>query len=262
MEKKAKVYGLDGEEIDLLDLPEIFYLNPRKDLVSRAVISLEMKEKQQQGRDRMAGRRNTATSWGSGFGVARAPRRKGSGYPSARNAAFVPGVVGGRLTHPPRVKKVLIKKINRKERRLAFISAVSATGQRELVSTRGHLTDKILSFPLIVDDKIQTIKKTSKILEVLKNLGIINDIVRVKTGKKIRSGKGKRRGRRFKKKRSVLIVITENLGIYKAARNIAGVSIVSIDKLNCRDLAPGSQLGGLTLWTQSAFNELNKIGVI
>ncbi len=260
MEGKAIIYGLDGKEKETIDLPVIFSQKPRKDLVSRAINSLELAEKQPQGRNPMAGMRNTASSWGSGFGVARAPRRKGSGYPSARNAAFVPGVKGGRVTHPPRPEKVLIKKINNKEKKLALISAVSATGKKEWVASRGHEVDNIPSLPLIIDDKIQTIKKTSEVLEIFGKLGLMKDIERAKYGKTIRAGKGKRRGRRYKKKKSVLIVIKENFGLYKAARNIPGVDVVSIDNLNCKDLAPGSQAGRLTLWVQTAFNNLSNLG--
>lgn len=256
MESKAIIYGLDGKEVDKIEIPQIFTHKPRKDLISRVVVALESGEKQPQGRDPKAGQRNTAYSWGSGFGVARAPRRKGSGYPSARNAAFVPGVTGGRVTHPPRVDKYLLKKVNSNEKKQAITGAISATGKRELVGSRGHLIDDVPSFPLIIEDKLQTLKKTAEIVEVFENLGLIKDVNRAKFGRKIRAGKGKRRGRKFKRKKSVLIVINENLGIYQAARNIPGVDIINIKKLNCKDLAPGSKIGRLTLWVKSAINEL------
>jgi large subunit ribosomal protein L4e len=260
MTTQVSLYGINGKEIKKKTLPDVFSQSPRKDLISRAVISIETKEKQAQGREPIAGQRTTANSWGSGFGVARAPRRKGSGFPTARNAAFVPGVVGGRLPHPPRAEKKIHKNINRKERKKALLSAISASGKKDWVEARGHIVEDIPSFPLVIDNEFQGIKNTSDVLEVFENLGLLKDISRAKFGKKIRAGKGKRRGRKYKRRKSVLIVIKDNLGIYKAARNLPGVDIVDISRLNCKNLAPGSKAGRLTLWVESAFDELNKFG--
>lgn len=258
MSEKINVYGLDGSEKESIDLPDFFGMKPRLDLISRAIIAHESNQKQPQGRDLQAGKRTTAYSWGSGFGVARPPRNKGSGYSKARNAAFIPGVVDGRVTHPPRTIKKLSKKINSKERKLALISGAAATGDKNLVKRRGHIIDEIPGFPLIVDDKIQGLKKTSDVIEVLSKLGIEKDIQRVKDGKNIRAGKGKRRGRKYKVPRGLLIVIKEDFGIVKAARNIEGVDVVNIKQLNCYDLSPGGIAGRLTLWAQSSLSTMKE----
>ena len=73
---------------------------------------------------------------------------------------------------------------------------------------------------------------------------------------KIRAGKGKRRGRRYKSGTSVLIVINEDKGLVKAARNIKGVDISTVDNLNAELLAPGTHAGRLTIWTESALEKL------
>ena len=125
--KKINILGLDGKIKDTMDLPAVFSIIPRLDLIARAVISTEAAQKQPQGRDPLAGKRNSAKGWGTGQGTARVPRLQGSGYPNARNAAFAPGVLGGRVAHPPRAEKVTIKRINKKERHLALLSAISAT---------------------------------------------------------------------------------------------------------------------------------------
>ncbi|MBD3352521.1 MAG: 50S ribosomal protein L4 [Candidatus Lokiarchaeota archaeon] len=258
MASKIVVYGLDGKEKETMDLPDFFSIKCRKDLIKRTVNAYELNEKQPQGRDKQAGKRTTAEAWGSGFGVSRAPRNKGSGYPTARNGAFIPGVVGGRVAHPPKVENLTRRKINKKERKLAFLNAVSATSDKELIEKRGHVIEKIKSFPMIVDDKIQTIKKTSEIQKVLRNLGLNEDIIRAKDGKSIRAGKGKWRARKYKNRKSILIVIKEDFGIYKSARNLPGVDVININKLNCRDLAPGGLPGRLTLWIQSTLKEINR----
>ena len=110
----------------------------------------------------------------------------------------------------------------------------------------------------MIDDKIQTVKKTKLIYSILTELGLEDDLIRVKKGKKTRAGKGKRRGRKYKSKKSILIVIKDDFGIIKAARNIPGIDIVKFENLSIANLAPGGLPGRLILWAQSAFNELKK----
>jgi large subunit ribosomal protein L4e len=96
---------------------------------------------------------------------------------------------------------------------------------------------------------------------VLCNIGLRDDLERVKNGRKIRAGKGKRRGRKYKGKKGVLIVVNEDFGIVRAARNIPGVDVTTIENLTVNHLAPGGKASRLILWTQSAFNELNRFKV-
>jgi large subunit ribosomal protein L4e len=259
MAETVSVYGLDGEEKGKVEIPPVFSIEPRFDLIKRTVVSIEAAQKQKKGRDPLAGTRNTAESRGSGLALARVPRMQGSGFPTAHDAAFAPGVVRGRLAHPPTSKKITTKKINKKERRKGLLSAISATGNMEIVKKRGHKVDNLTALPLIIDDKIQTIKKTRNIYDILIQLGLEDELNRAKKGKTIRSGKRKNRGYKYKKRRSLLIVVKEDFGIYKAARNIPGIEIVNIKNLSCNDLAPGTHPGRLTLWTQSAFKELEDL---
>lgn len=264
MAKKSnnvKILGLDGNEKGTVEIPKVFSVKPRFDLIQRAVISSEAAQKQPQGRDPLAGKRNTAESWGTGFAAARVPRLSGSGYPSSRNAAFAPGIVGGRVAHPPRSEKITIKRINKKERKLALLSAISATGNRDIVEKRGHRISEISEFPLVLDDKLQTLKKTNQVIEVLENFGLDVEINRVKEGRKIRAGKGKRRGRKYRRRVGPLIVVKENFGILKAARNISGLEVVNVNNISCLNLAPGTHPGRLVIWTQSALQALNKYEV-
>ena len=258
---QISVLGLDGKEKSKVDLPKVFSIFPRKDLIARAVSSSESAEKQPQGRDPLAGKRNNAESRGTGHAMARVPRIKGSGFPGASNAGFAPGIVGGRLAHPPRSEKRIFKKLNKKEKKIALLNAISATQKREFVERRGHQIQNIDLIPLVIDDKLQTLKKTSQVIEVLNNLGLQMELDRVKNGRTIRAGKGKRRGRKYKTKKGPLIVIKEDFGIYKAARNIAGIDIVNVSDLNCKNLAPGTHPGRLVLWAQSAFKFLEKYEV-
>ncbi|MHA1194485.1 MAG: 50S ribosomal protein L4 [Promethearchaeota archaeon] len=255
---KVSIYSLDGQKKGSMNLPKVFHIRPRLDLIRLASEVSYSKKKQVQGRDKRAGLRTTAEGWGTGHGMSRAPRIKGSGFTTARDVGRVPFAVGGRLAHPPKTEKKIKKKINTKMRRLSIISAISASANINWIKKRGHLIDSIPEIPLVIDDKVQTIKKTSIIYSVLCDLGLKEELKKVKKSKKVRAGKGKRRGRKYKQKKGPLLIIKEDFGIVKAARNIPGIDVVKVEDLNIDILAPGSIPGRLIIWTQSAFNELNK----
>ncbi|MFX1268102.1 MAG: 50S ribosomal protein L4 [Promethearchaeota archaeon] len=256
--EKINVYNLDGNKKTLIDIPKIFTFNPRHDLIKQANVVFFTRKKQIQGRDKRAGLRNTSESWGTGHALSRAPRIKGSGFSTARNVGRVPFAKGGRRTHPIKAEKNIEKKINKKTKKLSIISAISASANTTWIKKRGHIIDEVPEIPLVVDDKIQTIKKANSVYSVLCDLGLKKDLHKIRKSKKIRAGKGKRRGRKYKRKKGILIVIKEDFGIVKAARNIAGIDVVNVENLSINDLAPGGLPGRLILWTQSSFNELNK----
>jgi len=122
--KTVKIFNLEGKQTGKMELPPIFETPLRPDVIKRAVLSIQSHRIQPQGRDPMAGKRTSAESRGTGSGTARIPRSKGG---SARGA-FAPGTVSGRQGHPPMAEKIIVKKIPKKERRLALFSAIAATG--------------------------------------------------------------------------------------------------------------------------------------
>ena len=203
----------------------------------------------------MAGKKTSAESRGTGMAIARVPRVKGGGG----RAAFAPGTVGGRQAHPPRVASKIVKEIPKKERRLALLSAIAATGSKETVASRGHEVEGIPEIPLIVEDSFSALTKTKEVEEALTHLGVLTDIYRVRESISVRAGKGKHRGRKMKKAVGPLIVIAENKGLVKAAGNIPGVDIVTVKNLNTELLAPGTHPGRLTLWTNGAIEQLGKL---
>ncbi len=245
----AKVYDLDGKVAKEIKEPPVFRFEYRPDLIKKAVLALQSHRRQPYGVSRLAGMDSSAENWGPGYGVARVPRIK-----TGRRAAIVPQAVGGRRAHPPKVEKKYYEKINRKEKRMALYSAISATANRDIVLKRGHVFDGDL--PKIVVDEFQEMKKTKDVVEVLKALGIYGDVERAEKGRKIRAGKGKMRGRRYKGKKSLLIVVGEERGILKGARNLPGVDVTKVKDLNVELLAPGTHPGRLTLWTESAVSYL------
>ncbi|MHA1145327.1 MAG: 50S ribosomal protein L4 [Candidatus Helarchaeota archaeon] len=258
MEKKAAVFDLTGKKVKDIALPSIFNTQYRPWVIRRAVIASQANRKQPQGRDPMAGRRTSAESRGPGHGISRVPRVKGTGTSRAGAGAFIPGSVGGRLAFPPKAEKVIKEKINKKERRLAIASAIASTGNLELVKLRGHKMEENVNVPIIVEDELESLTKTKEIKEVLEQLGLEPDLERA-ARKKVRAGKGKMRGRKYKRRRSVLIVTGGNSQAYVAARNIPGVDIKAVTNLSAEDLAPGTHAGRLTVYTESAIKKLENL---
>ncbi len=216
---------------------------------------------QPQGRDPMAGKRTSAESLGTGLGIARMARVKGSQHPKARQAAFIPSAVGGRRTHPPNAEKRIYRQINKKERRLAIRSAIAATSRKSLVASRGHLVEAVPSLPLVVSDDIQEIKTSKEAKSVFTKLGLLPDVLRVKKSLKIRAGKGTMRGRRKRHGVGPLFVVDEERGLKNAVNNFLGLDVVTVDDLSAEILAPGTSVGRLTVWAVSAFKRLDEVFV-
>ncbi len=262
--QSVPVFDLEGEATGTtLDVSSLFIFPFRPDLIKRAVLSSQSKRRVPYGVDPLAGKRTTAESWGTGRGVARVPRVKGSRHQAGGRGAFAPMTVGGRRTHPPESRRRFDEKINRKERLIALRSAIAATANPLLVEARGHHIqgeseeDKVPYFPLIAVDDLESLSRTRDIYNVFYYLGLIYDVIRARRrSKKIRAGKGKVRGRRHQNAKSVLIVVKDDKKIRKAARNFSGVDVSTARNLNTELLAPGTHPGRLTLWSTSAVEEL------
>jgi large subunit ribosomal protein L4e len=251
---EISVYSLEGEIIDKIKLPRVFNTEKRKDLIKRAVLAGITHRIQPYGSSVEAGKRTSAESPGKNRGISRVPRMKSG----PRRAAFVTNVVGGRKAFPPRTEKKYKEKINKKERKLAVASAIAFTSDKEAVRTRGHQINGIEKLPIVIDDEFEKVNKTAETREIFKKIGVWEDILRAKK-KKIRSGKGKMRGRKYKKKKGPLIVVSKNMGIVYGARNHPGVDIVQVTSLGAEDLAPGTQPGRLTVWTRSAIEKVDSL---
>ena len=91
---------------------------------------------------------------------------------------------------------------------------------------------------------------------MMEGLGLGADLERAKSGRNIRAGKGKMRGRRYRTPKSILLVVSNRDGLHKAARNVPGVDAVATKDLSAEDLAPGGDAGRLTVWTKAAIEEL------
>jgi len=253
--------GIDGKKKKEITLPKVFETEYNPRLIGRAVVSLQSRKLQPHAPTPRAGFQTTATYVGrrsayrSGInrGISRRPRVKLANG-GLGDVKIVPGSVGGRRAHPPKIEKKLVKELNKKEKKLAICSAIAATANKKLVQNRGH---KVKEIPVVAEDSINGMKKTKEVIEFLKNAGFDQDLERAKI-KKVRAGKGTKRGRTYKKKKSVLIVISKNNGIIKAANNIPGVEVSTVTRLNIELLAPGTHAGRAVVWTESAVNEVGE----
>ncbi len=254
----VKTYSLKGKAGPIIELPSQFETPYRPDVIRRAVLALQTHRYQPHGVDELAGKRNTAVSWQTGHGRSRIPRIKGAGTRAANQGGFVPGTVGGRQAHPPEARKVILERINIKERRLAIRSAIAATANDRLVRARGHIIERVPQLPLVVSDDLESLNTTKAVQEVITALGLDDDLQRAIRGRGVRAGIGKMRGRKMKTPKSFLIVVGEDRGVGVAARNLPGVDVVAVHGLNAEVLAPGTHAGRLAVWTQSAIERLRK----
>ncbi len=257
---KAKIYGAIGlAKKARVDLPGVFDTEYRPDLIKRAVLAVQSTRRQPKGTKYQAGW-TVATSWGPGRGAARTPRTHGRRTHSSQRGALVNYTVGGRVAHPPKTEKIIVERINKKERKLAIRSAIASTANKDLVLKRGHQAENFEILPLVFEDEIHDkIVKTKDAVELLTKIGLINDINRAKEGRKVRAGQGKGRGRKYKNPVGPLFIVDRTSNFCKAVKNLPGVDIVHVNYLNAEMLAPGTHAGRLTIWMEKTIEIIDKL---
>ena len=190
----------------------------REDIVAKVVEAKKMR--QPYSPSPVAGKQHSATGkiqharhvWKTmqGKGISRVPRKIMSRRGSQFNwvGAEIPNARGGRRAHPPKIVSMInTKRINKKEMALAFKSALAATANEKIVSKRYERLNgkKISGLPLVVEPKI-TILKTKELISSLKKI-LGEDLFEVSLKQRsVRSGKGKLRGRKYKKNAGLLLV--------------------------------------------------------
>ena len=251
---------ISGTEEDKIELPIVFKTDFRKDLIHTAFTNLNSHKFQPQGRHPTAGMDVVARSNDppTGQGTARIAKMRGGGGGRQGEAGGVASVRGGRQAHPPIVKKIIYKKLNKKENKLALCSAISATKSKEIIESRGHKTDKINIFPIVVNDEIESIAKTRDMIKILNSLNLSQDVQRLNK-RKPRTGKSSLRGRGTKIGKSILFVVTKLEKLSKACKGIPGIDVRLVKDLSVLDLAPGAVPIRLTVYSKSAIEEIAKI---
>lgn len=238
-------------------LPPVFLTPIRSDIVQFVHDNLARNSRQAHGVDPRAGMKHSAESWGTGRAVARVPRVSGSGTSRNSQGAFANSVRKGRMAFPLHIWRRWHRKVNLRQRRHALASAIAATAIPSLVLARGHQIMKVPQLPLVLDNEVNKVSKTKEAVQLLKRFGIHEDVKRVIAARRVRAGYGKARNGRYKNRRGPLFIVTDEArALTLALRNIPGVSTLNVKRLNIKHLAPGSNLGRFTIYTEDAFKAL------
>ncbi len=186
--KKVDVLDLKGEKVKDINLDEnIFGITPNKNVLYDAIILARASLRQ--GTHKTKNRSEVS-------GGGRKPwRQKGTGHARQGSIRAVQWVGGGNYGTP--VPRDYSKKQNKKERRLALLSALS---------------EKALENNIVVLEELKLKEpKTSEVVSLLKNVKL-ND-------------------------KKVLIVVDDSeFDIALAARNLGQVLVISYDELNVLDI--------------------------
>jgi large subunit ribosomal protein L4e len=150
------------------------------------------------------------------------------------------------------------RKSNLNQKRHACASALAASACAPLVLAKGHRVMNVPELPLVADSL--NLESTAGLLSALNALGCKADLERVRKSKKMRAGQGKYRNARFTHRRGPLVVYGDsNPNIKKAARNLPGVDVCNVNRLNLLQLAPGGTVGRFIVFTRDAFESLDTI---
>lgn len=252
----SKVLDMNGKEEKNIELPPIFDTPYQPRVIQQVYNCLNSHSFQIQGRYPGAGQMVSAESRNTGLGIARIARARGEGFPRAGQAAGVAGVRKGRVAHPPVSWKTIYKKVNKKEKLLAFCSAIAATSNKELVRLRGHFISDNISLPIIVSNDIESLDKSKELQLFIEKIGLKDDLNRThnKRNKCVKKYLSNRRS-----PLSVLILVSNRDKIGRLDNSLPGVSVKSIKNVSVMDLVPGSRGIRLTIFSEKAIEELNQI---
>uniref|UniRef100_A0A8B9QHM7 Ribosomal protein L4 n=1 Tax=Apteryx owenii TaxID=8824 RepID=A0A8B9QHM7_APTOW len=240
-------------------LPAVFKAPIRPDVVNFVHTNLRKNNRQPYAVSELAGHQTSAESWGTGRAVARIPRVRGGGTHRSGQGAFGNMCRGGRMFAPTKTWRRWHRRVNTTQKRYAICSALAASALPALVMSKGHRIEEIPELPLVVEDKVESYKKTKEAVLLLKKLKAWNDIKKVYASQRMRAGKGKMRNRRRIQRRGPCIIYNEDNGIIRAFRNIPGITLLDVNKLNLLRLAPGGHVGRFCIWTESAFRKLDDL---
>jgi large subunit ribosomal protein L4e len=255
---KTKIIDSTGKEKVSLDLPKNFEQKIRKDIVLKVFEA--QKRKQSHGTKIGAGAGYSASgisrkkrhAWKCtyGKGISRVPRKIMSRDGASFNwvGATTAAARGGRAAHPPRVEENQFRKINKKELMIAINSCLSASGNKKMIKEQYGIE---ITSPIVADKKILEVK-TKNFIEFLKKV-FGDNLERILIHKKIRSGKGKYRGRKYKKNAGILVVLGKDETMKRK-----GVEITKVDDLSLEKLSLNGVPGRLIIYTEKALKEIEE----
>ena len=255
----VSVYNTSAATIEVknqVPMPGVFSVPIRNDLVHFVHSNLAKNRRQGHAVYWEAGQEHSAESWGTGRAVARIPRISGSGTHRSGQATFGNMCRSARMFAPLKIWRKWHGKANTTQRRHAVASALAASACAPLVMARGHRVEGVPELPLVMD--ALNGENTKALLATLNRFGCEEDLAKVRRSRKIRTGQGKYRNSRYVMRKGPLVIYGDGSeGLKKAARNLPGVDICHVSRLNVLQLAPGGHLGRFCVFTEDAFRALN-----
>jgi large subunit ribosomal protein L4e len=258
---KIQVLDIEGKKTKEITT-ELFEEPVREDLIFKIIEAEKTRQpyspRQYAGMDRSASGKvqHKRHSWNSdrGRGMPRIPKktmwRRGTQF--SWIGAIVPSTIGGRRAHPPH-GDVPDRKINKKElKKVLFSTLTFVSSVDEIKKKYATLAEKKIDvkLPLVVEDKILTLK-TKELFKTLKK--ILGELYDVSIQKKAqRAGIGKLRGRRYKKNAGALLVIGHD-----EKAKIQGIEVLKVSELTIGDMADGG--ARVCIFTEKAIKDLEAI---
>eukprot|EP01055_Gregarina_sp_Pseudo9_P001355 Gregarina_sp_Pseudo_9__1354@NODE_1906_length_1263_cov_593_370915_g1767_i0_p1_GENE_NODE_1906_length_1263_cov_593_370915_g1767_i0NODE_1906_length_1263_cov_593_370915_g1767_i0_p1_ORF_typecomplete_len336_score82_51Ribosomal_L4/PF00573_22/2_6e40Ribos_L4_asso_C/PF14374_6/3e03Ribos_L4_asso_C/PF14374_6/5_3e24_NODE_1906_length_1263_cov_593_370915_g1767_i01371144 len=256
----VSVYSADeAKVVGGVAMPRVCLAPIRPDHIRYVHTQMAKNARQAYAVSRYSGYQSSAESWGTGRAVARIPRVAGGGTHRAGQGAFGNMCRGGGMYSPTKTWRRWHRKINETEKRHALASAIAASSVPALVMARGHRIDAVPEIPLVIKDEVEKVEKTKQAMALLEKFGAVEDIKRVKESKTVRAGQGKRRNNKYTMRRGPLIVYAGDKDTVRGFRNVPGVELCHIDRLNLLQLAPGGSLGRFVIYSETAFRKLATI---
>jgi len=241
-------------------LPAVYSTGIRPDIVNFVHTNISKNRRQGHAVNFFAGMKHSAESWGTGRAVSRIPRVGGSGTSRNGQGAFGNMCRKGRMFAPIRIWRRWHARSNIRQKRYALATAIAASAVLPLVQARGHRVDNVPEFPVVISSNVEKIERTKEAVRFLRDVGAWADVRKVIDSVKVRAGKGKLRNRRLRSRRGPLVVYSgANVPLIRALRNIPGVEVAHVSRLNLLQFAPGGHVGRFVIWTEGAFNELNNV---
>lgn len=254
---KTQLYDSSGNKSSEITLPELFDSPIREDIAGKYFEASKFEDVHPYSTFKEAGKRHSASGrishrrhkWRSAYGkgISRVPRktmwRRGTQF--YHIGAEVSSARGGRVSHPPSGRRTE-RKINKKEKTFAFRIALASTFNNTSIASR-YSSPALKKISSGVIESLP--KKTKDIFSALRNIFGESFSSLIKN-KRVRSGIGKLRGRKYKSNAGVLIVTGAGEN-----QRFKGLDIKPVKQVRISDLYP---LGRISLYTVQAIKELEE----
>jgi large subunit ribosomal protein L4e len=258
---KTKLLDSVGKEKKVIEMPKEFSSKIRPDLLQK-VVECE-KQIHPYGSKPGAGAQYSASGilikrrkvWKAtyGRGISRVPRKIMSRSGTQFNwiGATVASARGGRRAHPPKALENRFRKVNKKEFIIALNSAFAGTISSKALSKK-YNKEITQDMAIVFDSSVLTIK-TKEFFSLIKSIfgELYSNAIQKK---KIRAGRGKMRGRKYKKSPGLLFIISS-----KEKMNRKGIEVVTVKDLTIGNLAPNGVAGRITAYTENAIKEIEEM---